>query len=109
MKTYFKTFLLSTCAVALVSVSCKDNKDVAKTDEGEHGIILSNMDTTVNPKDDFYNYVNGNWMKNTEIPDDQSRWGGFGVLRKSTDKNVLNIIKKNFFIMQVSEVYLPIS
>ena len=92
MKTYFKTFLLSTCAVALVSVSCKDNKDVAKTDEGEHGIILSNMDTTVNPKDDFYNYVNGNWMKNTEIPDDQSRWGGFGVLRKSTDKNVLNIL-----------------
>ena len=50
------------------------------------------MDTTVNPKDDFYNYVNGNWMKNTEIPDDQSRWGGFGVLRKSTDKNVLNIL-----------------
>ena len=92
MKTYFKTFLLSTCAVALVSVSCKDNKDVAKTDEGEYGIILSNMDTTVNPKDDFYNYVNGNWMKNTEIPDDQSRWGGFGVLRKSTDKNVLNIL-----------------
>ena len=31
-------------------------------------------------------------MKNTEIPDDQSRWGGFGVLRKSTDKNVLNIL-----------------
>ena len=92
MKTYFKTFLLSTCAVALVTVSCKDNKDVAKADEGEHGIILSNMDTTVNPKDDFYNYVNGNWMKNTEIPDDQSRWGGFGVLRKSTDKNVLNIL-----------------
>jgi putative endopeptidase len=92
MKTYFKTFLLSTCAVALVTVSCKDNKDVAKADEGEHGIILSNMDTTVNPKDDFYNYVNGNWMENTEIPDDQSRWGGFGVLRKSTDKNVLNIL-----------------
>jgi len=50
------------------------------------------MDTTVSPKKDFYNYVNGNWMKNTEIPDDQVRWGGFGVLRKSTDQDVLKIL-----------------
>ncbi len=31
-------------------------------------------------------------MKNTEIPDDQVRWGGFGVLRKSTDQDVLKIL-----------------
>ena len=40
MKTYFKTFLLSTCAVALVTVSCKDNKDVAKADEVEEKFNL---------------------------------------------------------------------
>ena len=57
-------------------------------------LLLENMDTTVNPKDDFYNYVNGNWMKNTEIPEDQVRWGGFGVLRKSTDKDVLEILDR---------------
>jgi len=50
------------------------------------------MDTTVNPKDDFYNYVNGNWVKNTSIPDDETRWGGFGVLRKDTRKDVLDIV-----------------
>ena len=50
------------------------------------------MDTTVSPKNDFYNYVNGTWMKNTEIPEDQVRWGGFMVLRKSTDMDVLDII-----------------
>ena len=58
------------------------------------GIILENMDTLVSPKTDFYNYVNGSWMKNTEIPDDRSSWGGFSVLRKSTDKDVLAIIDK---------------
>lgn len=82
-------------AVAIVATSCKNDtdKNMAITDTEEHGIILANMDTTVNPRDDFYNYVNGSWMKNTEIPDDQVRWGGFGVLRKSTDKDVLEILK----------------
>ena len=56
------------------------------------GIILENMDTSVDPKDDFYNYVNGNWMKTNTIPDDESRWGGFGVLRKTTRKDVLEIM-----------------
>jgi len=72
-------------------VACKED---AKKDMAEKipGIILENMDTSVNPKDDFYNYVNGNWMKTNTIPDDEARWGGFGVLRKSTRKDVLDII-----------------
>ncbi|MFT5736645.1 MAG: putative endopeptidase, partial [Maribacter sp.] len=56
------------------------------------GIVLANMDTTISPKSDFYNYVNGNWMKFTEIPDERTSWGGFSVLRKSTDDDVLKIL-----------------
>ena len=83
-------------SVTLAMVSCKDKeKNMAATaDEGPRGIILANMDTTVSPKEDFYNYVNGTWMKNTEIPDDQVRWGGFNVLRKKTDQDVLDILAK---------------
>ena len=81
----------------LTIFSCKNkisNKDVAEIVEEQliPGIILENMDTLVSPKNDFYNYVNGNWMRNTEIPSDRTRWGGFSVLRKSTDNDVLNII-----------------
>ena len=88
----FSTLIAS---VSLLITSCGEaTKDSKKAAELSHGIILENMDTTVNPKDDFYNYVNGNWMKNTKIPKDLSLWGGFSVLRKSTDKDVLEIIAK---------------
>jgi putative endopeptidase len=80
--------------LALAVTACKNDKNLDDMATIERGIILSNMDTTVSPKQDFYSYVNGSWMKNTEIPDDQVRWGGFNVLRKSTDANVLNILRK---------------
>ena len=88
----FSTLIAS---VSLLLTSCGEaTKDSKKAADLSHGIILENMDTTVNPKDDFYNYVNGNWMKNTKIPKDMTLWGGFSVLRKSTDKDVLEIIAK---------------
>ena len=92
--TTFK-FSTLTASLALMLISCDEaNKGSKKADELPHGIILENMDTSVNPKDDFYNYVNGNWMKNTKIPEDRTIWGGFSVLRKSTDKDVLEILAK---------------
>ena len=81
-------------ALSIIITSCSNTNPKTEMENKEHGIILSNMDTTVSPKDDFYNFVNGNWDKKTTIPEDQVRWGGFGVLRKSTDKDVLEILDK---------------
>lgn len=81
-------------ALSTIITSCSNSNPKTEMENKEHGIILSNMDTTVSPKDDFYNFVNGNWDKKTTIPEDQVRWGGFGVLRKSTDKDVLEILDK---------------
>ncbi len=60
-----------------------------------HAINQSYMDKSVRPQDDFYNYVNGNWMKTTQIPADRSRWGSFDQLREFTDSVSLNILKKS--------------
>lgn len=80
-------------ATSLVSlVSCKNQGTDMASNITVPGIVIENMDPSVNPKDDFYNYVNGSWSKNTKIPDDETRWGGFGVLRKSTRQDVLEII-----------------
>ena len=95
MKLIAFKFSTLVASISLLLTSCGEaTKDSKKATELSHGIILENMDTNVNPKDDFYNYVNGNWMKNTKIPKDMTLWGGFSVLRKSTDKDVLEIIAK---------------
>lgn len=94
MKTNFLKPVVAFTVIAVAATACKDKTEVAVADTEPHGIILANMDTTVSPKDDFYNYVNGNWMKNNEIPDDETSWAGFTILRKKTSKDMLNILAK---------------
>lgn len=94
MKKNFLKPILAFAVVASAATACKEKTEVAVKDTEPRGIILANMDTTVSPKDDFYNYVNGNWMKENEIPDDQTSWGGFTILRKETDADVLEILAK---------------
>ncbi|GGE38212.1 M13 family metallopeptidase [Psychroflexus planctonicus] len=72
--------------------ACEEAKE--QQAENTPGIETQYMDKDVKPQDDFYSFVNGNWMKETEIPDDRTRWGGFQVLRKKTDDNVLEILKE---------------
>jgi predicted metalloendopeptidase len=52
------------------------------------------MDKSVSPKDDFFKFVNGTWLKNTEIPADKTRWGSFDELRQRTDKDALAILNE---------------
>lgn len=63
--------------------------------EQHQAIDLSHRDTTVRPQDDFYQYVNGNWMKTAEIPADKARWGSFEELAENTDSAALQILKKS--------------
>ena len=58
-----------------------------------NGINLDYMDRTISPKDDFYQFVNGNWIDSAKIPNDHSVWGGFYELRKKTDADVLEILE----------------
>jgi putative endopeptidase len=88
--TKFKLMFVALGASTLL-FSCQDSSK--ESTEESRGIALQYMDTTVNPQDDFYSYVNGGWMKESEIPDDRTSWGGFQILRKSTDNDVLEILK----------------
>ncbi|MEO6832157.1 MAG: M13 family metallopeptidase, partial [Chitinophagaceae bacterium] len=38
-------------------------------------ILIADMDTTVNPAQDFFEFANGGWIKNNPIPGDESSWG----------------------------------
>jgi len=55
----------------------------------------SRMDTTASPCNDFFQYVNGNWLKTTEIPASESRWGTFNILGESNNTLLREILEKD--------------
>jgi putative endopeptidase len=57
-------------------------------------IELSNMDTTINPAEDFFRYANNNWLKNNPIPEEYSRYGAFTEIDQHTEKLIQDIIKE---------------
>ena len=60
---------------------------------GSFGVDLDAIDPSVKPGDNFFKYVNGTWLENTEIPADKSRFGSFDLLRDRSDVNVKAIIE----------------
>ena len=63
-----------------------------KEETTDKGLDLSAMDSSVRPQDDFYNFVNGGWMKTNKIPADKPSWGTFYMLREETDEQCLTIL-----------------
>src|SRR4051812_43261174 len=57
------------------------------------GRDLPVVDTSVRPGDDFYQYVNGAWLKQTEIPADRSSMSDGAVLSEQSDQRTLAIIE----------------
>jgi len=72
-----------------------DDSASAATQAATSGIDLQYMDTTVKPGDDFFAYVNGVWLEETEIPEDRSNYGGFSILRDEAQENVRAIIEES--------------
>jgi predicted metalloendopeptidase len=65
----------------------------AKT-ENAKPIDQSNFDTSIKPADDFFLYANGGWIKRTEIPPEESRWGSFNQLIEHNNDSLHAIAEK---------------
>jgi putative endopeptidase len=94
--------LIFASALALGACTTKtgNNATTTETQPGTGiGLSLAWMDKSVKPGDDFFSYADGTWVKNTPIPADRSRIGGFYIADQQREKNTRElfdgIIKSN--------------
>src|SRR5262245_47494475 len=57
------------------------------------GFDTSRMDRSADACEDFFQFANGNWVKNTAIPASQSRWGSFNILAESNRDTLHDILE----------------
>ena len=58
------------------------------------GISLANMDKSVDPRDHFYQYANGTWLKNTKIPAQDAIWSSFNEMINRNFDRLKNILEE---------------
>ncbi len=63
------------------------NRTMSKT-------LRQQLDTTIRPQDDYFHHVNKTWLDASPIPDSESRWGSFFVLRDLSWSNMRQIYEE---------------
>lgn len=58
------------------------------------GIDTANLDTSVSPKADFYDYACGGWMKANPLKPEYSRFGTFDRLGENTREQVRTLVEE---------------
>ena len=93
--------LVVASAIALTACNTQNGGNASVEAHEGHGLGITPawMDKAVVPGDDFFSYADGTWVKNTEIPADRSRIGGFYIADQEREKNTRalfdEIIKAN--------------
>jgi putative endopeptidase len=57
-------------------------------------IDQANMDTSIKPGDDFFEYANGNWIKKNTIPAKENRWGSITMVRQENAKKLIELLEE---------------
>ena len=62
------------------------------TAQGKSGIKPENLDKSVNPATDFYQFATGGWQKSNPLPAAYSRFGSFDQLQEDNNKRINAIL-----------------
>ncbi|MCR5472622.1 MAG: M13 family metallopeptidase [Prevotella sp.] len=80
------TKLFMTMALTSMSLAASAQTEL------QSGINLGDLDTSVRPADDFYEYACGGWMKKNPLPAAYSRFGSFDRLGEDNNKRINGIL-----------------
>jgi putative endopeptidase len=93
MKTSFSLRIAGFLAITLVAGCVSNKKETDGSNRKYPAFEVQNMDTTVKPGDDFFEYVNGTWLKNNPIPADKDSYSAFQELADRNRDNIRSIIE----------------
>ena len=82
------TKLFMTMALTSMSLAASAQAEL------QSGIKLGDLDTSVRPADDFYEYACGGWMKKNPLPAAYSRFGSFDRLGEDNNKRINGILNE---------------
>lgn len=60
----------------------------------EKNLKIKYINDSIDPGDNFYRFANEGWMEAHPLPEDESRFGSFDLLRKNTKQKVKNILEE---------------
>lgn len=84
-----KKTLITIMGISLFAAACSH---ADKAVEPTSGVNLSNLDTTANPQEDFYQYACGGWMKANPLDAEHSRYGSFDKLADNNREQLKSLI-----------------
>ncbi len=90
--------LSGAAALAILAACGQDQATVADSSAAaplRSGIMTEHLNKSVRPGDDFFSYVNGAWVEETEIPKDRASYSVFTILREESQENVKAIIEES--------------
>ncbi|RYY40538.1 MAG: M13 family peptidase [Chitinophagaceae bacterium] len=93
-----RSYVLSIAAATLLLSACNNPEAAvagATSDNPSSDILYTDRDTTVSPREDFFDYANGGWIKRNPIPDDQSAWTIGHAIQEDIYKRLRDINEKS--------------
>lgn len=81
------------CTLTTLAISCNSKSGSSKSDKPD--ALAINIDSTVKPGEDFFQYANGGWINKNPIPDDQSSWGIGNLVIEENLKRLREICEKS--------------
>ncbi|MEO6583924.1 MAG: M13 family metallopeptidase [Ferruginibacter sp.] len=88
MKKYIPLLMLT---IIFTTFSSKDSAGQSKPSKRKY-IDKANMDLSVKPGDNFFQYANGTWLKQNPVPASKTRWGSFDLLRDESSARLKDLL-----------------